>query len=217
MKKTINYARKYAKDFNFLTWLYQIYAAYVLFLPFFNLFYSYKITRNKALEKKPYIFAGNHISYLDPFVLTCVAGNRPLAYMAKKELFESSNYVAKNIWRLGAFAVNREKLEVSTIKSCIEVFKANFNLCIFPQGGIRKNKKIEQINKGFVAVAKLVKADIVPVAMTGYETYNWNIFKRPKVKLHMGEPISYQLDEDEIVKRWSEQIVQYTGYELVTQ
>ena len=215
--KKINHARKYAKDFNFLTRLYQIYALYILYIPIFGLFYRFRCERNKNLENKPYIFAANHISYCDPFLMNMVTV-RSLAYMAKKELYEVKGnfgkWVATNISRLGGFSVNREKLEVSTIKTCKDVFKANFNLCIFPQGGIRKNKKIEEVNKGFVVIAKMVKADIVPVGLSGLESYSWNIFKRPVVNIKMGTPISYKLDEEEIIENWRKQVAQLTGYEL---
>lgn len=208
------YARKCAKDFNFLTRLYQLYALRIIFIPFASLFYKFKISGNRfALKNTPCIVASNHISYFDPFIVRW-ASRRNLAFMAKKELFDESNYIAKNISRLGAFPVNREKLEVSTIKTVKEVFKAGWNLCIFPQGGIRKNKKIEEVNKGFVVIAKMVKADIVPVGLSGLEKYNWNIFKRPIVNLKMGTPISYELSEEEIIQNWREQVAKLTGYEL---
>ncbi len=193
-----NHARRHARDFNFLTKLYQIYALYILFLPFSSLFYSIKFKKGDCNIKKPCIVAPNHISYFDPFLATLASGIG-IAYMAKKELFEGDSFLAKyvtrNVTRLGAFAVNREKLEVSTIKSTKEVFKANFSLCIFPQGGIRKNKRIENVNKGFVVVAKMAKVDILPVAISGVEQYNWNIFKRAKINLEVGKPISYLDDE----------------------
>ncbi len=177
------------------------------------LFYSIKLNKNKQKLDAPCIVAPNHISYFDPFLATLASG-LGIAYMAKKELFEESNYVAKNISRLGAFAVNREKLEVSTIKSAKEVFKAKFSLCIFPQGGIRKNKKIEAINKGFVVLAKMVKVDILPVAITGVEQYNWNIFKRQKIEITVGSPISYLEDDDEIIDNWRKQVSDMSNYEL---
>ena len=216
-KKPINYASKKAKNFNILTRLYQYYALYILFLPLFSLFfYNFKIKRNKNLEKKQYIVAANHISYMDVFLVNFAIG-RPLAYMAKQELFDLSNWkrrwVAKNVSRLGAFAVNREKVSISTIKTVKEVFKANYNLCIFPQGGIRKNKVIENINGGFVYFAKNNKIDILPVALSGLENYNWKFFKKQDVKVITGEPISYKLDEEEIVKQWCDQIAKLTGYE----
>ena len=212
-RKKHNYTRKYAKDFNILTILYQFYALYILFIPFSMLFYSIKLNKNKQKLDAPCIVAPNHISYFDPFLATLASG-LGIAYMAKKELFEESNYVAKNISRLGAFAVNREKLEVSTIKSAKEVFKAKFSLCIFPQGGIRKNKKIEAINKGFVVLAKMVKVDILPVAITGVEQYNWNIFKRQKIEITVGSPISYLDDDDEIIDNWRKQVSDMSNYEL---
>jgi len=213
-----NYARKYAKDFNFLTKLYQFYALRIVFLPFAFLFYSIKCRKNGNKIDSPCIVAPNHISYFDPFLAT-LATKFGLAYMAKKELFEGKGflgwYVRKNISSLGAFAVNREKLEVSTIKSAKEVFKSNFSLCIFPQGGIRKNKKIEAVSKGFVVLAKMVKVDILPVAISGVEQYNWNIFKRSKITLEVGKPISYLDDEEDIIQNWRKQIADMTNYELV--
>ena len=175
------YKGKKAKDFNILTYLYQLYATHIVFYLFTVPFYKIKYSNNKGIDrKKQYIYAPNHISYLDVFMMGRVF-DLPVAFMAKKELFENSAYVAKNISRLGAFPVNREKLEKSTIKTASEVLKTKFNLCIFPQGGIRKNKQIENVNPGFIFFAKLGKRDILPIGITGAETYNWDIFKRRRV------------------------------------
>ena len=214
----INYASKKAKDFNILTRLYQYYAMYFLFLPTFGtFFYNFKYKRSEKFDlKKRYIIAPNHISYIDVFALNYAVG-QPLAYMAKQELFKYGTalqrYVTNRIWKLGAFAVNREKPALSTIKTVKEVFKANYSLCIFPQGGIRKNKVIENINGGFVYFAKVNKIDIVPVGITGLEEYNWSPFKRKRVDMAVGEPISYELPEEEIVKQWAKQVSEMTGYE----
>lgn len=216
--KEINYAQKKAKDFNILTRLYQFYSLYILFFPIFGtFFYKFKFERNKNLDdKKLYIVAANHISYMDVFIVNHAFG-RPLAYMAKQELFDTTSkikkWVAKNVSRLGAFAVNREKVGISTIKTTKEVFKANYNLCIFPQGGIRKNKVIENINGGFIYFAKNNKIDIVPMGLSGLENYNWKLFRKKEVNIKIGEPISWELSEEEILKNWCEQISKLTGYE----
>ena len=209
-----NYARRYIKDTNIWTRLYQHYAVWAIFKPATFLFYKFTTTGKKNIQKgKNYIFAPNHISYLDPFVCTFATGKRQ-CFMAKKELFEGSDYIRKNIWRLGAFSINREKPEASSIKSAIDTIKNKWNLCIFPQGGIRKNKKIEEINKGFVAIAKKTKADILPMSITGLEHYNWNPFNRAHVKINIGEAISYLEDDDVIVQKWREQVAKMSGYEL---
>lgn len=218
VRPEINYAARKAKDFNILTRLYQYYAMFVLFLPLIAIpFYNIKVKKNKKLDKKKlYLVAPNHISYLDVFILNYAVG-RKLAYMAKQELFNNSNWgrqwITRNIVRLGAFAVNREKPSISTIKTVKEVFKAKFNLCLFPQGGIRKNKIIEDINEGFIYFAKANKIDILPVGISGVEKYNWNIFKSPRVDVVIGEPISYELPDDEILTEWARQVCEYTGYE----
>ncbi len=215
---TINYASRKASSFNFLTRAYQLYSLFVVYMPVFWFpFYRMKIDRNKKLDKKKnYIVAPNHISYMDVYVVNHAVGRR-MAYMAKQELFNTTTrfrrWVTTNIIRLGAFAVNREKPSISTIKTVKEVFKAKYDLCIFPQGGIRKNKTIENINPGFIYFAKTNKIDILPVGVSGLETYNWNPLKKQKVYLKVGEPISYELDDDEIIAQWAKQICDATGYE----
>ena len=217
--KKINFFQKKAADFNIWTRLYQYYTLYVLLKPFIEFpFYKIKIEKKVKLDKnKLYIVAPNHISYLDVFFANMAFGRR-LAYIAKHELFQTETwgqrYVTKNIWRLGAFALNREKVGLSTIKTVKEVFKANFNLCIFPQGGIRKNRTIENINGGFVYFAKTNKIDIVPMAIVGFEEYNWVPFiKKKDAAIKLGTPISYELDEKEIVDEWCKQICEMSGYE----
>ena len=213
----INYASKKAKDFNIWTRIYQYYAMYCLFLPIFGgLFYKFITKRDKDFDqKKRYIIAPNHISYIDVFALNYAVG-QPLAYMAKQELFKFATslqkYVTNRIWKLGAFAVNREKPALSTIKTVKEVFKANYSLCIFPQGGIRKNKVIENINGGFVYFAKTNKIDIVPVGLSGMESYNWKPFRKKTVNLTVGKPISYELDMEEIMIQWAKQVGELSGY-----
>ena len=214
----INYASRKASSFNILTRIYQLYSLFVIYIPFFWFpFYWIKIDRNKKLDKKKnYIVAPNHVSYMDVYIVNYAVGRR-MAYMAKQELFNTTNHfrrwVTTNIIRLGAFAVNREKPSISTIKTVKEVFKAKYDLCIFPQGGIRKNKAIENINPGFIYFAKTNKVDILPVAIQGLEEYNWNPLKKQKVYIKVGEPISYELSDDEIIENWAKQISDATKYE----
>ena len=209
-KKEKNYARKYAKDFNILTIIYQKYAVF-LYRLVFNFFYRFKFEGQKNIKKKSrYVVAANHISYFDPLLLSNITGIN-IAYMAKKELFEGSKWFAKRLSWLGAFAVNRENPEVSTIKTVLDVSKAKWNLGIFPQGGIRRDKTIKDINKGFIVFAKMLKLNILPVGITGCEEYNWKLFQG-KISVKIGEEIPFDLPEDEILRRWANSIEELTGY-----
>lgn len=209
-----NFARIDVKNLNRKSYLLQIFSSYAIVLPIVALFYriSFSGYENVPQDRK-FICAPNHISYLDPY-LVFLATRKPMTYMAKQELFQNK-FMRWALPKLCAFAVNREKLEVSTIKSVKDIMKTkNWNLCIFPQGGIFRNRKIEKINRGFIFIAKMSKTDIVPMSITGSEEYNWIPFKG-KIEVKVGTPISWELSEDEIHEQWGNQVSKMAGYEYV--
>ena len=61
-------------------------------------------------------------------------------------------------------------------------------------------------------IAKHAKADIVPVSIVGFDGYAKKMFEK-SVTVVIGEPISYQLDEDEIIQKWCAEICKNTGFE----
>lgn len=207
-----NYAKREAKEYHLLRALFQWVIVYGMSYPLFKIVYNVK---KEGLENIPksgrYIYAGNHVSMFDP-LLVSYAVCKPIVYMAKKELFDSNCNLSWMIKRLGAFAVNREKPEIATFKTVKEVFKTTWSLGIFPQGGIKENKKIEDIQRGFAVIAKHSKADIIPVSISGFEGYS----KKPNsqnLRIKINKPISYELPIDEIIYQWAEQICQDTGFE----
>ena len=50
------------------------------------------------------------------------------------------------------------------------------------------------------------------MGLAGFEEYNWNPFKKKNVTIKIGAPISYQLEEKEILKQWCEQVSTLAGY-----
>ena len=116
---------------------------------------------------------------------------------------------------LGSFAVNQHKLEISTIKSAKTVINSDkWLLGIFPQGGIFRNKTLENINRGFIVLAKMFKNDILPISITGVEQYNWKLFQG-HIQVKIGKPISYELDEETIIDIWANQICELNGYKYL--
>lgn len=211
---TRNYARRYANEFNIFRAIYQALWCLFVAIPVFWFFYKFEIKGRENIPKDgKFICAANHVSHLDPFLVS-VAIRKPIAYMAKKELFENSSFFTLNMDWLGAFAVNREKLEVSTIKTVKELYKTKWLLGIFPQGGIRKNHTIEKINKGFAVIAKAAKWDILPISITGCEKYNWIPFGA-KVIVQIGKPISYKMSQDEIIENWGKQVATMSNYQYI--
>lgn len=217
-KEVRNFNRRYAKEYNIFRSIFYMSFLYIVVFGFFNIFYNYKIVGRENIPKSKdgndkYIYAANHVSIFDP-PMVVMAALRPVAFMAKKELFEPTEKLSWLVKRLGAFAVDRVKPEIATFKTVKDIISTNWTLGIFPQGGIRPYGKLEDIRKGFVAIARAAKADIIPVAIADWNGYpKLSPFTRRTVTIKVGTPISYKLKEDEIIYEWSRQISELANYE----
>ncbi len=211
--KTRNYNRRYAKEYGFgRSLFYKLFVIFVV-MPAAKLQYNIKIEGKENIDKhKKYLFTANHTSYLDP-PFVALAANKKIAFMAKQELFTDKNWLLRHLVRvLGAFAVNREKPELATFKTVLDLIKTDWSLGIFPEGKICKTNSLDNIQKGFTLIAKKAKMDIVPIGIAGFDGYAGKSLFKKHITVKIGKPISYELSSEEILKQWAEQICEYTGY-----
>jgi len=206
-------ASKYAKikpeTYNWLRVAFQYFIIYFVSRPFFKVFFRVEIHgRENVPEDGAYIVASNHASYFDPFIV-CMATRRSVAFMAKEELFHVP-VMSQLIQLLGAFSVNRGKLEVSTIKSAKEILKkTKWLLGIFPEGTRVKDKRVGKINAGFGFLAKATKTNVLPVGIE---------FRRPfspifgKLVVRIGKVIELTDNPQDLLEKWGESIAELTGY-----
>ena len=218
MTKERNYNRRYPREYGIFRTIFYMCFLYFVVIPFMKIFYDYKITGRENLPTKAksgkFIYTANHVSHFDPPMVTMACG-RPIAYMAKKELFQKGDKFEWLVKRLGAFAVDRNKPEIATFKTVKDILSTSWSLGVFPQGGIRPyGSDINDLKKGFIVIAKNAKADIVPVAIGEFSGYpKLKPFTRRKVRLHVGKPISYKLSPEEITYEWCKQISEYAEYD----
>lgn len=208
-----NYNKRTEKDYGLIRSIYYKLFVYLVVLPVSKLMYNLKVEGRENVPKhSKFIVAGNHVSYLDPPMITYAVQKR-VAYMGKKELFTSPNLLLRAMCiSLGGFAVNREKPELATFRTVKAIFNTPWTLGIFPQGGIRREPVIENITKGFTLFAKKFEADILPVAVCGFDGYAHKLFEK-HMTIKIGKPISHELLDEEIVKEWTRQICEMTGFE----
>ncbi len=201
---TRDYQKRKPEEYNKFRAIMQWIACNIVYGSYYRLAFNLRIEGKKNVPKdKMLIIASNHVSALDPFLVIHAVG-RPTAYMAKVELFQ--NKIARfflNI--LGAFAVDRNKLSVSTIKTVIGLKKTNWCLGIFPQGTREKDDNMKNINKGFASFAKTLKCDILPVAIMGM-TKEERKFLHGKMKIKIAKPIPYNDNIDDMIQQWCEKI-----------
>ena len=175
---------------------------------------KYNLLKTEGLENidktKKYVVASNHITGFDPFsVAACL--NLTIAYMAKVQLFETFWSMLLMDW-CGAFAVDRDKVDVSTIKTALSIKKTDWNLGLFPQGTRCNNGKLENITKGFASIAKKMDADILPVGIILKDNPN---SKKKDLQLKVGSAISCKTPVDEIVEKWAKEVSNLAELEYI--
>ena len=208
-----SYTVRDAKQFNRWRSLFQFLVCKIFYMIRFKLVYRLEV---HGLENVPkdneYIICPNHLSTLDPPLMVSVFP-RNVAFMAKKELFDIK-FLRWWIDWLVAFAVNRESLAPSTIKTVLNIKKSNWVLGIFPQGTRGIPGEIKDISKGFAGLAKITKCAVLPVGIIGTNEVKRLPFSG-KIVVNIGKPIPYSDNIDEMLEKWAEQIQELTGFKYI--
>ncbi|SFF94789.1 1-acyl-sn-glycerol-3-phosphate acyltransferase [Desulfotomaculum arcticum] len=128
------------------------------------------------------IVVANHVSYWDPVVVGC-ALNRRIYFMAKAELFDIP-VLAVLINKLGAFPVQRDGADRSSIRRALELLDAGKVVGIFPEGTRSKTGELLNPHMGAAMLAIKGGVPLLPVAVSGTRGF-WG-----KVRVNLGQPIN---------------------------
>jgi 1-acyl-sn-glycerol-3-phosphate acyltransferase len=162
-----------------------------LFQPFFHLYFRMRRLGMEHVPKSgPVIFAANHRSFLDPFVIGTLT-RRPVYYVAKKELF-GHPVVGWLLSRLGAFPIDRGAGDQQAMETARRILERGDCVVIFPEGTRTRPGPLGQPRRGVGRLALQTGAPVVPVAVLGTEAIRrgWRI--RPhRVTLRCGRPVSF--------------------------
>ena len=162
-----------------------------VFQPFAHLYWRLsRIGREHIPTSGPVIFASNHRSFLDPFVIGTIA-RRPLYYVAKEELFKH-RVVGWFLNSLGAFPVRRGAADADMLETARAILERGDCVLIFPEGTRIRPGALGRPKRGVGRLALETGAPIVPVAVFGTEAVRkgWRI--RPhKVRIRIGRAITF--------------------------
>ncbi len=129
-------------------------------------------------EHGPVILAPVHRSFLDFFVAS-EATARPVAFMAKSELWRSK-LLGRFLAAFGAFPVNRSGVDRKALERSEEVLSAGAVLVVFPEGERKTGPEIEKLLDGVVFLATRTGAAIVPIGLAPTERVMPKGTKLPK-------------------------------------
>ena len=141
------------------------------------------------------ILAGNHKSFLDPFIIG-VCLRRPIYFVAKRELFEN-RLIGWFLNCLGAFPVRRGESDEEAVATAMAVLARGDAVVIFPEGTRIRRPGLGTPKRGFARMALESGAPVVPVAVHGTERTRrgWRI-KPVKVRVRCGRPLTFPRVEE---------------------
>ena len=136
----------------------------------------------------PLILASNHRSNMDP-VLLAAAVRRPVAFMAKAELFV---WPLGTILRLiGQFPVQRGGIDREALRRTSAALAQGWVLGLFPEG-TRGDGSFASVHPGLAYILLRERCPVLPVAIFGTERvrrrFGWLPFASP-VRIVIGPPI----------------------------
>jgi len=154
--------------------------------------YHYRFTgRENQPRTGGALILSNHQSHLDPMLVGMVFDRR-MNYLARQTLFKFPP-LRWMLWSVDSIAIDRDGLGLSGLKETLRRVKHDELVLIFPEGTRSPDGEVAILKPGFSALAKRVRAPLVPVGLDGaYQAWPRS---RPyprggTIHIHVGQPIT---------------------------
>jgi 1-acyl-sn-glycerol-3-phosphate acyltransferase len=118
-------------------------------------------------RRGPLVVVSNHASHFDPPLLSSCIG-RPVAFMAKEELFEIP-FLGKLIQLYGAYPVKRGSADRSAIRAALTCIEQGWAVGIFLEGTRTDDGRITDPKLGAALIAAKAQVPLLPVSLWGTE------------------------------------------------
>lgn len=151
--------------------------------------------RDNIPRKGRFILAPNHVSHLDPPLVSSLSPRRPHT-LAKIELFKHP-LLDKYFRALGAFPIDRGKADRKAIRRAIEMLESEAPLLIFPEGTRSKTGELGEAAIGLGMIAHATKAPVIPVYLHGTEKAVSPLhpkFAIVKTEVYFGAPLDFSAE-----------------------
>jgi 1-acyl-sn-glycerol-3-phosphate acyltransferase len=117
-------------------------------------------------QKGPAIIVSNHTSYYDWSVLSAVYNREYLVFLGAQELLNRP--IVSWLMKLNILIyIDRERPGLSYFREVVRRLKQGRIVVIYPEGKRSKSGKMIEPKTGFLKLAMLVNAPIIPIGMKG--------------------------------------------------
>jgi len=181
------------------------YLSYAFFRNAARFVYKLRVRNFDNVPKNTgFIICANHVSKIDYlYIASAFSKERflKLCCMAKKELFRKDPFSRKLIKAAGMVPVDRSGINMKTMNSLCEKLHENWGVIVHPEGTRSADGIFREMKSGACVLAIDAGVPIVPVYVKGaYEIlpkdrkmlrfFDWKHFKKFKIDVNFGKPIS---------------------------
>lgn len=117
---------------------------------------------------KPTLFISNHLSNVDGIILNKVLEKNNVTFMAGRKL-KANPLTSLFLRMIRHIPISPNSADRNAIKRALAVLSTGESILIFPEGTRSRTGSMIKGKKGFLLLARLSKADIVPIALEGTE------------------------------------------------
>ncbi len=151
----------------------------------------------------PILLAGNHVSWIDWFIVQLPLERR-VVFLIDKDIY--NNKFLKPIFKLGDLIPISQKASKDSFIETSMKLKNGKIVAIFPEGEISRSSDIAKFYRGYKFIDRSGAA-IVPFYIDGVfgslfarhkGEYKKNFFRKREITLYFGEPISHDIKADEL-------------------
>lgn len=156
--------------------------------------------------KGPILFIANHLSNADGLILNEVLEKHDPTFIAGVKLSDN-DFTKKGISFVKTISIKPNSADKDAVSKIVKKLKNGENIMIFPEGTRSRTGGMIEGKKGFLLMAKLSKAQIVPIGISGTEKFlpindtdmGGEQFSPSNVTIKIGMPIALpekEKDED---------------------
>ncbi len=187
---------------------------------FLDTYSEIEVINKEVIEKRkgiPTIYIGNHLSNVDGVLLNRLLRDNDVAFMAGVKL--SKNLVTNLVLdTVKTIHITPNTADKKAIKEALKYLKNNGSIFIFPEGTRSREGSMIKAKKGFILLAKMSKAQFVPIALQGTEellpissdSMSKENFNHSKVRVTFGEPFSLPEKTEDNKGIWTELATEYS-------
>jgi 1-acyl-sn-glycerol-3-phosphate acyltransferase len=187
---------------------------------FLDKYAEIKVINKDMIEKRkgiPTVYIGNHLSNIDGVILNNLLKDNDVAFIAGKKL--SENTMTKIILEIAKkINISPNSPDKKAISEALNYLNNGGSIFIFPEGTRSRTGSMIKAKKGFLLLAKMSKAEIVPVGIQGTEKLlpindddmSKESFNYSKIKVNFGEPFELPMKTKENRQNWKEIATDYS-------